>query len=455
MINFKNKRVAVLGWGINGLDAFQYLLKQGANIAIFDGKGEKELDFSGFDVKEARLVLGKKYLKDGLNSFDYIFRAPGVYRYLPEIVEAENKGVTVTSVVKLFFDLCPGKIIGVTGTKGKGTTSTLIYEIVKKDGKDVYLAGNIGTPMLNLLPKLKAESWVILELSSFQLIDMTKSPHIAIVLNITKDHMDWHKNREEYVEAKTQIVRHQSDKDFSILAYDYNDSRNFSKITKAEKYYFSNTQKVKGSYVKDGKIILHVRGQMLDVGNTKDLLLRGKHNWENVCGACCSSFLAGAGIDSIKETIFSFKGLEHRLELVNKVKGVTFYNDSFSTNPQTTIAAIHSFEEPLTIILGGSDKGLNYDEMGREISKSHNIKNVVLIGDISGMIEKAIEKANYKGKILKLGKSDIKKIVKRCLEITPKGGVALLSPATASFDMFKDYKDRGNQFKEAVRLLKK
>ena len=176
--------------------------------------------------------------------------------------------------------------------------------------------------------------------------------------------------------------------------------------------------------------------------------------WENVCAAVCASYLAGVRVDSIKQTVFSFKGLEHRLELVDKVSGITFYNDSFSTNPQTTIAAIHSFEEPLTLILGGSDKGLNYDEMGKEIAKSINIKNILLIGDIVGIIKKSIENAKYKGKILELDKKNMRGIVKKCLDVTPKGGIALLSPATASFDMFENYKERGKKFKEAVELLK-
>src|SRR3990172_4476191 len=165
MINFKNKKLAILGWGINGSDAANYLLEQGAKITIFDEKERKEFDFSDFDIKQSKLILGRQYLREGLSNFDFIFRAPGVYRYLPEIIEAEKKGVVVTSVVKLFFDLCPARIIGVTGTKGKGTTSTLIYEIMKKQGKDVYLAGNIGYPMLELLPKLSPRSWVVLELS--------------------------------------------------------------------------------------------------------------------------------------------------------------------------------------------------------------------------------------------------------------------------------------------------
>jgi UDP-N-acetylmuramoylalanine--D-glutamate ligase len=452
-MNFKNKKVAILGFEINGIDATEFLLKQGANITVYDRKTKKELELKEFDKKGVEFVLGPDYLKNGLKNFDYIFRSPAVYPYIPELIEAKKSEVEITSPIKLFFDLCPAKIIGVTGTKGKGTTCTLIYEILKKAGKDVCLAGNIGKPVLELLPKLTKNSFVVLELSSFQLIDMIKSPHIAVVLNITTDHMDWHKDRGEYIEAKTQIVRHQKNNDYAILNYDYTDSLSFARLSAAKKYYFSRSKKIIGSYVKNGKIILEVDGKNFQVGDTQKLLLRGEHNWENVCAASLASYLAGSDVDSIKQTIFSFKGLEHRLELVGKFNNVSFYNDSFSTNPQTTIAAIQSFKEPTTLILGGSDKGLDYDNLGKIITKSVSINAIVLIGLISGIIKKAILKSGYKGKLIELGSPKMSEIVKKCFELTPESGVVLLSPATASFDMFKDYKDRGNQFKKEVMKL--
>lgn len=456
LASLAGKKVAVLGWGINGRDAASYLRKLGAQITVFDEKEEGELDFSDFDKGIIKVVLGKDYLKGGLAGFDYVFRAPGVYRYLPEIVRAEKSGTVVTSAVNFFFQLCPGKIIGVTGTKGKGTTSTLIYQILKRAKKDVYLAGNIGTPILDLLPRLKKKSWVVLELSSFQLIDMTKSPHLAVVLNITEDHMDWHKDRAEYVNAKKNIVRHQSAADYAVLNRDYVDSRRFRRETNASVFWFSASRKVRGSYVnRKGEIILNLsygggEGKICDTG---ELLLRGKHNWENVCAAACASAFTGLTVDDIRKTVVTFKGLEHRLELAGEVKKRKFYNDSFSTNPQTTTAAIRAFEEPLTLILGGSDKGLDYDEMGKEIAKSKNVLHVVLIGEIAGLIKKSIDKAKYKGSVVELGSPSMETLVKKSFGITPAGGIVLLSPATASFDMFADYKDRGEQFKVAVKNL--
>src|SRR3990172_9188726 len=208
---FKGKKVAILGFGLEGKDLALYLLGQGVDVSVFDKKNEADIDFAGLDKGKMTLICGENYLKEGLGGFDYVFRSPGVYRYIAEIVEAESRGVKISSAIKLFFEKCPAKIVGVTGTKGKGTTSTLIYEILKEGGYDVYLAGNIGKAYLELLPKLKKESIVVLELSSFQLIDMDVSPHIGVVLNITQDHLDWHKDLKEYVDAKKNIVKFQKD----------------------------------------------------------------------------------------------------------------------------------------------------------------------------------------------------------------------------------------------------
>lgn len=413
-MEYRNKKVAILGYGIEGIDAEKYLKKKGALTKVLDRK---------FD---------ESYLKS-LNSFDVIVRSPGVYRYLPEIIEAEKNGSVVTSAINIFFQNCARKIIGVTGTKGKGTTSTLIYEILKKDGRDVYLAGNIGIPYLSLLSKIKKETIVVLEISSFQLIDMVASPNISVVLNVTEDHLDWHKDKKEYIDAKRNIVKYQSLSDFAVINADYKTSKSFAKNTKAKVIFFSKNELEKK--YKDG------------------LSLRGKHNLENIAAAVSVSKIFKIRDEVIVDALRSFKGLEHRLELAGEVRGITFYNDSFATGPQPTIAAIKSFKEPETLILGGSDKGLNYNELGKVISKAENLKTIILIGQIKDIIKRSILKFGYKGRLIELGKITMDEIVKRAYKETPKGGVILLSPAAASFDMFKDYKDRGNQFKKAVKEL--
>jgi UDP-N-acetylmuramoylalanine--D-glutamate ligase len=415
MNKYLNKNIAILGYGIEGQDAEKFLLSKGAKVTILDQK------------------IDKDYLND-LDNFDIIVRSPGVYRFKPEITQAEKKGVEITSAVKIFFEECPAKIIGVTGTKGKGTTSTLIYELLIAGGHDAYLAGNIGKPMLELLPSVNEKSYVILEMSSFQLIDMKESPNIAVVLNITEDHMDWHKDHEEYVNAKKNIVAHQKPDDFALINEEYETPKSFTKVATGKVVYFSK-QKLEEKY-------------------KKDLLLRGEHNLENIAAAVGVAKVVGIEENIILKTVKSFKGLEHRLELVGTVNGVTFYNDSFATGPQPTIAAVKSFTEPETLILGGSDKGLSYQELGKTINEAKNVTNVILIGAVGPDIGRYLD-SNSQFKIYNLQNTSMTEIVKKAFEITPKGGVVILSPAAASFDMFKNYKDRGNQFKEAVLNLKK
>lgn len=410
-MNYKNKKIAVLGYGIEGQDAEKFLKKRGANVSILDQK---------FD---------ENYLKN-LENFDVIVRSPGVYRYKKEINVANKKGVKITSPIHIFFDEFPGMIIGVTGTKGKGTTSTLIYEILKTAKKDVYLAGNIGKPFLELLPKLNKNSIVVLEMSSFQLIDLPVSPDIAVVLNITSDHMDWHKSQEEYVDSKKNIVKYQKQFDWAVLNKDYKITTDFSKITKANVIFFSKNT--------------------LEKAYKEGLLLKGEHNLENIAAAVSVGKILNIDKKLIKKTVKNFKGLEHRLELVKKIGGVSFYNDSFATGPQPTIAAIKSFSERETLILGGSDKGLDYKNLGEIINKTKNVVNILLIGEIRNQIKKHISKNKN---VYDLGTSTMIEIVKKAYEVTNRGGVVILSPAAASFDMFENYKDRGNQFKAAVKKL--
>jgi len=452
-MDLKNKKIAVLGLGIEGEDICRYLISQGVrNITVFDQKTPEEL---GEKIDELRIngltdyELGPNYLKNGLGGFDVIFRSPAFKLSLPEIVEVKKSGTIITSATKLFFDLCPAKIIGVTGTKGKGTTSTLIYEILKKAGKRVFLAGNIGEPMLALLPKLDKKSWVVLELSSFQLQDLKKSPHIAVVLFITSEHLDYHSSTEEYVQAKANIVRWQKESDFAVLNGDNQTSSSFASLTKAKVYYFSKEKKVDGAFVRDGRIYLFNKL----IGPTNKLQVLGVHNWENICAACTAAFLAGADLNSIKKVVFSFKGLEHRLEFIREIGGVKFYNDSFSTTPETTIAAIKAFSQPIILITGGSEKGSDYTQLGKEISQS-KVKTLILIGKTAQKIKKIVQKAGFRGKII-YKPGEMKEVVKKAFTEAKKGDVVLLSPACASFDMFKNYKDRGWQFKKYVWEISK
>ena len=448
MINLFSKKIAILGFGIEGQSLVNFLLGKDNKIIVFDQKDKEKLKgIQDFEKKGVSFTLGKDFLKKGLKDFDFVFRSPSFKLSLPEIKEAKKAGVIISSATKLFFDSCKGKIIGVTGSKGKGTTSTLIYNILKEQGFEVFLGGNIGTPILSLLPKLKETSWVVLELSSFQLQDLKKSPHIAVVLFITSEHLDYHETFDEYIKAKENIVIHQGKDDYVVINADNKDSLSFSKKTKAKKFFFSKIEEVEGSYVKGKEIFF----KDTLIGKTDDLKLIGRHNLENVCAAITASFLAKAGLAVIKKVVFSFSGLEHRLEKVRSYKGISFYNDSFSTMPDASIAAIRSFENPFILIAGGSEKNADFTNLGKEIAKS-KVKSLILIGQTAKKIKESILKAGFKGKIIE-GLKNMEEIVNRAFEEAEAGDIVLLSPGCAAFGMFEDYKDRGHQFKKYVKSL--
>ncbi|MDP2671565.1 MAG: UDP-N-acetylmuramoyl-L-alanine--D-glutamate ligase [bacterium] len=450
---YANKKIAVVGLGLEGLSSSKYLAEHGAKVSARDQKDLSELpeeEIQPLKNLGVEIAAGKNYL-EGLNTFDYIVRTPLLRPDLPAFVEAVRSGSTLTSQTRIFFDLCQANIIGVTGTKGKGTTSTLISEMLTSAGKKAFLGGNIGKPPLSFLDETKPGDWVVLELSSFQLMDLEKSPHIAVVLMVTSEHLDWHLSTAEYQEAKYNLVRHQTNKDFAVVNADYKTSANFADQTPAEKVWVSLGQENDpGVFVKNEKIVRRFHGKIEEILPTSEVRLVGRHNLENALAASAAVSLVGVSAQTIKNVLTEFSGLEHRLELVREWKGKSFYNDSFSTTPETAIAALKSFEKPMTIILGGSSKNADFTALGEEIVNNKHLVNVVLIGETAPEIEKAVQKAGkLKAKILH-GSGSFEEIVKLATQVTPKNGVVLLSPACASFDMFENYKERGLKFKEIV-----
>lgn len=434
-MNFQNKKIAVIGEGIEGVSSASYLKKHGADVTVLDKK------------------QGVNYL-DGLGKYDLIVRSPGVkLSALQKAINNKQKTI-ITSQTKLFLDYCPCPIIGVTGTKGKGTTSSLIYEMLKKQGHDAYLGGNIGKPPLNFLDKLNPQSVVVLELSSFQLLDLGKSPHIAIMLMTTSEHLDYHNSTEEYVDAKRNILRFQNPTDFAIVNRDYPASNESDIHTKGRVFYVSTERNgYEGCFIKDNAVFIKLDGKEEKIIDASEILLPGKHNLENVGAAVVAAILAGVSKENIVSVLKTFKGLEHRLELVATVNGVRYYDDSFSTTPETAIAAIESFKVPEILILGGSSKNSNFEELGQVISRAENIRAIIGIGVEWERIKAQLIIHNSELIIVE-GADNMEKIVKAASKIALPGDVVLLTPACASFDMFKNYKDRGEQFKNEVKNLK-
>jgi UDP-N-acetylmuramoylalanine--D-glutamate ligase len=467
--DWKDKKVAVLGLGVEGIANLEYLHKNGVSAWVVDKRQKEELDHDLLTQAEAlgaKFILGENYLEN-ISQFDIIFRSPGIRRNTKELLEAELKGTVISSQTKLFFDLCPCPIIGVTGTKGKGTTSSLIYEMLKEAGKDAYLGGNIGVPPLTFLEKLQTSSIVVLELSSFQLQDLGQSPadaktmagkpHIAVMLMVTSEHLDHHATQEEYVDAKRNIFRSQTPSDFAIVNRDYPASNESDIYTEAKLYYVSRERETDNAcFVVGNKIILRKNGQDTEIIKTSEVLLPGRHNLENVCAAIIAASLAGVGTTHIANVLKSFKGLEHRLELIDEVNGVRYYDDSFSTTPETAIAAIQAFTVPEIVILGGSTKHSNFSELGKVLASAKNVKAIIGIGEEWERIKSSLKTAELglgKETILVEGATTMQQIVLAAATIAKPGDVVLLSPACASFDMFKNYKERGEQFKKEVKLL--
>ncbi len=448
----RNKKVAVLGAGIEGLALIEFLKSTDADISIRIEKPESEIEKIELEkIQSLSLptVFGKNAFDD-LDTFDVIFRSPGIKRHQDALNNAASKGVTISSQTQLFFDLCPCPIIGVTGTKGKGTTSSLIYEMIKAQGFDAHLGGNIGTPPISFLEKLAPESRVVLEMSSFQLQDLTSSPHIAVMLMTTSEHLDYHTDVYEYIDAKRNILRHQEAGDFAIVNKDYPASNESDVETVGTVYKISREQNIDhGCYVHEGKIFLKMSDTEQEVIETKDVLLPGKHNLENACAAVMAATLAGVDMKNIINVLTTFKGLQYRLELVKIVNGVKYYNDSFSTTPETAIAVIEAFSEPEILILGGSSKNSDFSELGETITNAKNIKAIIGIGVEWPEIKKHITR-----EVLVLeGAKDMHAIVQGASKIATLGDVVLLSPACASFGMFKNYKDRGDEFNKEVNKL--
>jgi len=466
------KRVAVIGLGREGIELVRFLYKQGALITVLDWSSAGKL---GAQYREAKALgaefrLGEKYLV-GLNDFEIVFRSPGVALQIPEIKRAIRAGVEISSTIKLFLELSPAKTIGVTGTKGKSTTASLIYHLLRggsfprqtrdlasprgnKKKSRVFLAGNIGHSPIPLLSKLKSGDTVVLELSSFQLEDLTRSPDIAVMLNVVPEHLDRHKTFSKYLAAKQNIYTHQGKADWLIASYDFVPTKEALRRARGKTLPISPRQILrKGVYLSKGEIVYrHWRsGRRQVITSATGLKLMGEHNLQNVLPAIATALVSNVPVKTIAKKLRSFKPLKHRIELVRRIGDVSFINDSLGTTPEAAAAAILAFPNlPKAIIVGGVYKGGDISALAKTAATG-NVRMAVLIGGSAKKFQAAFKRFAPKVST-KLAKT-FPQAVKEAIAAVRTHGLVMLTPACASFDMFKDAYDRGDQFKKIVNHL--
>lgn len=449
------RKVAIIGLGVSNLPLMEYLYKKKANVTVFD---ERDIDSISKDIMgkittyEFGFHFGEDALKN-LKGFNVIFRSPSCLPTRKELVDEANNGAIVTTEVELLMKMCPCKIVGVTGSDGKTTTTSLINAILKKAGYNTFLGGNIGTPLFTKLPDMKPEDILVLELSSFQLMGMEISPDIAVITNITPNHLNIHKDYEEYIEAKKNIFKYQDGQGILVLNYDNEITRNCEKEANGKVIFFSSKNKLDNGYIVDEDVIKECEDKIRKhILNVEDVILRGNHNYQNIATAIAATSSL-VDMDIAVEAIKEFKPVEHRIEFIRELDGVKWYNDSASSSPSRTLSGINAFKEDIILIAGGYDKNLDYTPLAKPIIKK--VKSLILIGQTSGkifdVVKLELEKENKELDIHMC--ESLEETIKLAKKVAKPGQVVLFSPASASFDMFKNFADRGNQFKELVKKI--
>lgn len=449
----EHRRVLVLGLGVSNRPLVRLLLRHGIDVTACDRTPREKLDDEVLELERlgAKLQLGSDYLR-GLTG-DVAFRTPGLHPDLPELAALRAQGTKITSEMEAFFAVCPCPIIGVTGSDGKTTTTTLIAELLKRQGHHVWVGGNIGTPLLDRADQMQPEDYAVVELSSFQLLNMPFSPHIAVVTNLAPNHLDMHRSMEEYVQAKENVYLHQSADDTLIVNMDNAITDGFAAKARGKVLKFSRLgEPEQGVFVRDGVIYRREAGSTHPVLRRDEILLPGEHNVENYMAAIAA---VGAAVsdETIRYVAQHFGGVEHRIELVRVKDGVSFYNDSIASSPSRTIAGLRSFRRKVILIAGGYDKQIPYDVLGPEITA--HVKTLICTGATGGKIKAAVQQAaDYRpGEPEILEIDDFEQAVRRAAELAAAGDVVLLSPASAAFDKFKNFAVRGREFKRIVMEL--
>ena len=448
----KDKRVAVVGAGISNTPLIESLLEAGVDTTVCDKRSREDISESAayFESHGARLRLGEDYLYK-LDA-DIIFRTPGIMPTNPALIKAIDKGAVLTSEMEVFLSVCPCKIIAVTGSDGKTTTTSIIAKLLKNEGWTVHVGGNIGTPLLTKSDSMHPDDIAVLELSSFQLITMRQSPDIAVVTNLAPNHLDIHRDMKEYIEAKRNILAHQDSSGRVVLNLDNVTTRAYADSSKGETLFFSRREKVRDGVYLDGSTIFDaIDGKSLEIIKSNDIYLPGVHNIENFMAA----FAAVRGLvsySSMLETARAFRGVPHRIELVRELRGIRFYNDSIASSPTRTIAGLRAFDQKVILIAGGKDKGIAFDELGAEIIS--RVKTLILTGLTAEKIRSAVVNApGYSGDLKIIMCEDFADAIQAAAVTAQEGDIVLLSPACTSFDRFRNFEERGDTFRMIVQGL--
>lgn len=452
--DIKGKKIAFCGLGVSNLPLVKLFAEKGMDILACDKVDENNVSNEILNLKNlgVKLKLGKDYLKD-LN-VDIIFRSPGINFLHPELQKTRQNGTVVTSEMEVFFDLCPCKIIAVTGSDGKTTTSTIISKILEHSGKRVHLGGNIGTPLLPTIEKINKNDIAVVELSSFQLMSMRSSPDIAVVTNIGPNHLDVHKDMNEYVSAKKNIFVHQNAFSKTILNFDNKITRDFYSECRGKTIFFSTSKELNsGAFLKNGVIYFKSGDKCTPVLNVQDIKIPGVHNVENYLAAICAT-IDEVNIDDIVSVAKNFNGVEHRIEFVRDFNGVKYYNDSIASTPTRVIKGTLSlFDRKIILIAGGYDKKVPFDAFGDAVV--NKVSHLILLGQTADEIEKAVKNSSKytegNPEIVKV--NNMAQAVNLAKEIAKNGDIVALSPACASFGLYKNFDERGKHFKSLVNSL--
>lgn len=447
-INGKN--VAVVGIGVSNIPLINFLVKLGAEVTAFDMKEKNELGkiASEFKSKGVKLELGKGYLEK-LTGFEVVFKTPSMRIDCEALVRAKNEGAYITSEMEEFVKYCKGKIYGVTGSDGKTTTTTIISKLLEAQGYKTWVGGNIGTPLFSNIEEINADDMVVLELSSFQLMTMDSPIDVAVVTNLAPNHLDMHKDMQEYIDAKKNIFLYQNEDNVLVLNRENEITYGFEKEAKGHVREFSSKRVItNGSYYKDGTLYLEGK----EVCKKNDIVIKGMHNVENYLAA----FIAtkdDVEIETMKKVAETFAGVEHRCELVREIDGVKYYNDSIASSPTRTLAGLFAFEKKVILIAGGYDKHIPFEPLAEQGYPF--IKEIILMGDTRYLIKEAFDKLkDEKGiEVPSIMVNSLEEAVIKAKEIAKEGDIITLSPACASFDMFPNFAVRGNKFKEIVNNI--